>query len=110
MPASVIANAQSLRFGAKAEDLLTQRGTNKKTLVVYLQEWNESYEDWVPLGVAGMKSAVPEEITFGDVTFEGLDVLPDNIQDWHAAQAGHRLAFRTTEFEDEIYFAVINLV
>lgn len=110
MAASIFANASALRFGAKSEDLQGRPGTGSVIFSVALQRYNTEDEWWAPIAQAGSVYArTPTEITFGDITTEGLAALPESIQDWQTAQAGDRIVLETGEDAD-ITFATINLV
>lgn len=108
MSADIFANAESLRFGAKTEDL--QGVGSSVTLYVALQRYDEGDEYWSLVAGAGdVNGHTPSEITFGDVTIEGLAAQPESISQWQSAQAGDRIIFNTGRDAD-VTFATINLV
>lgn len=110
MAANIFANAQALFFGAKTEDLQGRAGTGLVTLNVNLQRFNTQVDGWETIAVAGDAYAhEPGEITFGDETTEGLVARPASMDDWHAAQSGDRIVYKTGEDADDV-FVTINLV
>lgn len=110
MSANIFANAQALFFGAKSEDLQGRAGTGLVTLKVDLQRFNAQLDAWEIIAVAGdAYTHTPGEITFGDETTEGLVARPASMADWHAAQSGDRIVYKTGEDAD-IVFVTINLV